>query len=56
MMTLIDILGTIVQELGWNRLCIRFQKLGDKLIDVSSTHDKSIRESKISDHTPLVIT
>ena len=30
-------------------------KLGNRLIDVSSTHDKSIRESKISDHCPLTI-
>ena len=30
-------------------------KLGDRLRDVSSTHDKSIRESKISDHSPLII-
>jgi len=30
-------------------------KLGDTLIDVISTHDKSIRESKISDHSPLII-
>jgi exonuclease III len=29
--------------------------LGNRLMDVSSTHNKSIRESKISDHSPLII-
>jgi hypothetical protein len=56
MRTLIDILGIIYWNWVQNRLCLCFPKLATTLDDVSAYKDSEIRKSKISDHSPLVIT
>jgi hypothetical protein len=53
--SLIDILSIIIKDPGLEERTHSFLKLGDKLMDISGTNDKSIRESKISDHSPLII-